>query len=75
MQEGGGGEFEILINFNILKILCCYKYNEINVCHPDVQKHVSHTRLYKSFLMNYGLCLEASGNAFSIVFYGLFQSC
>ena len=65
---------------HILACLYCRKYNEINISHSGVQKHVScnkwHKYLYitshNRFLIYYGLCLEMAGNVVSVVFYGLF---
>ena len=34
----------------------CTKYNEINMYHSDVQKHVLCIGSHKSFLIHYGLC-------------------
>ena len=35
----------------ILTSLYCTKYNEIHVCHSDVQKYISYTRSQKRFLI------------------------
>ena len=54
----------------ILTYLYCTKCNEINICHLDVQKHVSYTGSHKIFLMYYGLCFGTAGNVFSFAFIG-----
>ena len=56
---------------HILTDFHCTKYNENNICHSGVQKHVSCTGSLKRFLIYYGLCLEMAGNVFSIVFHSL----
>ena len=38
----------------ILTWLCCTKHNEINICHSDVQDHVSYIGSHKDFLYNMG---------------------
>ena len=57
---------------HILSNLYSTIYNEVNICHTDVQKHLSYTGSHKRFLIYYELCLETAGNVFSTVFYGLF---
>ena len=41
----GGGKFLK----HIITYLCCTKYNEINLCHSDVQKHVSYKKWFKLY--------------------------
>ena len=40
-----------------LTYLSCTKYNEINICHSDEQKHISYTESHKRFLIHYDVCL------------------
>ena len=55
----------------ILTYLYCTIYNEISICHSDVQKHVSYTESPKRFLIYFGLCLEMAGKVFSIGFVSI----
>ena len=48
----------------ILTYFYCFKYNENNICHSNVQKHVSYTESQKKFHVYYGLCLESAENVF-----------
>ena len=50
----------------------CTKYDEINISHSCVQKHVLYTGSHKRFFMYYRLFLETAGDVFSFVFHGLF---
>ena len=56
----GGEEF--------LKLIVTYfyftKYNEMNIVHSVVQKHVLYTGSHKRFLVYYGLCLVTAGYVF-----------
>ena len=54
---------------HILTYLHSIKYNEINICHLDVQNHISHAESSKKFVIHYGLYLETAGNVFSFIFH------
>ena len=64
----------------ILTYLYCTKYNEIDVWHLDVHKHVSYTvqiLVYKitekvSYMLWTTFRNATAGNGFSIVFHNLF---
>ena len=49
----------------ILLYLYCINYNEINIYHSGVQKHVSHTGSHRRLVIYYGLQLKAPGNVYS----------
>ena len=51
-------------------LTCLYyvKYNEINICHSDVQKYVSYHRSHNKILIYYRLCSETTEKVFSMCF-------